>query len=183
MIIRDLARRQSNWRSEEHLDDYLRRHGLAGIAGIDTRRLTRHIRDTGAMPGRSVPPTTPPCCCRARPSPARPVSDLVSLVTTPSRTRSAAASEDRGLRLRREGHDAAPSRRDRHRHRRAGAHPAEEVLAMNPDGVFLSNGPGDPEEAGPIVDELPKLLGKVRSSVSASAIKCCRSRSGAGPTR
>jgi carbamoyl-phosphate synthase small subunit len=38
---------------------------------------------------------------------------------------------------------------------------AEEVLAMNPDGVFLSNGPGDPEEAGPIVDELPKLLGKV----------------------
>ena len=60
---------------------------------------------------------------------------------------------------------------------------AEEVLAMNPDGVFLSNGPGDPEEAGPIVDELPKLLGRCRSSASASAIKCCRSRSGAGPTR
>ena len=39
MIIRDLARRQSNWRSEEHLDDYLRRHGLAGIAGIDTLSL------------------------------------------------------------------------------------------------------------------------------------------------
>ena len=55
VIIRDLARRQSNWRSEEHLDDYLRRHGLAGIAGIDTRRLTRHLRDTGAMPGAFGP--------------------------------------------------------------------------------------------------------------------------------
>ena len=51
VIIRDLARRHSNWRSEEHLDAFLWRHNLAGIAGIDTRRLTRHIRDSGAMPG------------------------------------------------------------------------------------------------------------------------------------
>ena len=51
VVVRDLARRRSNWRADDDLDDYLRRHGVAGIAGIDTRRLTRHIRDAGAMPG------------------------------------------------------------------------------------------------------------------------------------
>src|SRR3954467_10874556 len=51
VIIRDLARRRSSWRSDGDLDAFLRRHGLAGIAGVDTRRLTRHLRDAGAMPG------------------------------------------------------------------------------------------------------------------------------------
>ena len=51
VVIRDLARRHSSWRAEGDLDAFLRRHGIAGIAGIDTRRLTRHIRDSGAMPG------------------------------------------------------------------------------------------------------------------------------------
>src|SRR5215831_20506305 len=51
VIVRDLARRHSNWRSEGDLDAFLRRHGVPGIAGIDTRRLTRHLRDAGAMPG------------------------------------------------------------------------------------------------------------------------------------
>ena len=91
MIIRDLARRQSNWRSEEHLDDYLRRHGLAGIAGIDTRRLTRHIRDTGAMPGAFGPADHATLLAAAKAEPGTAGVDLVSLVTTPSRTRSAAA--------------------------------------------------------------------------------------------
>src|SRR3954471_11331231 len=51
VIIRDLARRRSSWRSDDDLDAFLRRHGVPGIAGIDTRRLTRHLRDTGALPG------------------------------------------------------------------------------------------------------------------------------------
>src|SRR5829696_6143214 len=46
VVIRDLARRRSNWRADADLDDYLRRHGVAGIAGVDTRRLTRHIRQS-----------------------------------------------------------------------------------------------------------------------------------------
>ena len=50
IVIRDLARRRSNWRSDADLDTYLRRHGVPGIAGVDTRRLTRHIREAGAMP-------------------------------------------------------------------------------------------------------------------------------------
>src|SRR5512132_2704078 len=51
VIVRDLARRESNYRSEAHLDSMLSRYGIPGIAGIDTRRLTRLLRDTGAMSG------------------------------------------------------------------------------------------------------------------------------------
>ncbi|MEZ5203819.1 MAG: carbamoyl-phosphate synthase domain-containing protein [Acidimicrobiales bacterium] len=51
VVVRELARRRSNWRATEDLDAWLGRHGVPGIGGIDTRRLTRHIRDTGAMPG------------------------------------------------------------------------------------------------------------------------------------
>src|SRR5690349_12042631 len=50
VVVRDLARRHSNWRAGTDLDSFLRAHGVAGIAGIDTRRLTRHIREAGAMP-------------------------------------------------------------------------------------------------------------------------------------
>jgi carbamoyl-phosphate synthase small subunit len=51
VVIRDLARRHSSWRAESGLEQYLVRHGVAGIAGVDTRRLTRHLRDHGALPG------------------------------------------------------------------------------------------------------------------------------------
>src|SRR5262249_59567112 len=51
VLVRELARRPSNWRATESLDEFLRRHGVPGIAGIDTRRLTRHLREAGALPG------------------------------------------------------------------------------------------------------------------------------------
>ena len=51
MIVRDLASHPSSWTSQATLDAFLRRHGVPGITGIDTRRLTRHIRDAGALPG------------------------------------------------------------------------------------------------------------------------------------
>jgi carbamoyl-phosphate synthase small subunit len=51
VVVRELARRRSNWRATEDLDAWLERHGVPGIGGVDTRRLTRHIRDTGAMAG------------------------------------------------------------------------------------------------------------------------------------
>ena len=50
VIVRDLARRRSNWRSEEDLDTLLKSHNLPGIAGLDTRRLTRLLRDSGSLP-------------------------------------------------------------------------------------------------------------------------------------
>ncbi|HEY2430690.1 MAG TPA: carbamoyl-phosphate synthase domain-containing protein, partial [Acidimicrobiales bacterium] len=51
VIVRDLARRRSNWRASSDLEDFLVRHRLPGITGIDTRRLTRHLRDAGSLPG------------------------------------------------------------------------------------------------------------------------------------
>src|SRR5205807_4365099 len=51
IVVRDLAPRRSNWRSTEDLHTFLARHGVTGITGVDTRRLTRHIRDAGSMPG------------------------------------------------------------------------------------------------------------------------------------
>src|SRR5680860_1635843 len=51
VIIRDMARRRSSWRSEGDLDAFLERMGVPGISGVDTRRLTRHLRDLGSMPG------------------------------------------------------------------------------------------------------------------------------------
>jgi carbamoyl-phosphate synthase small subunit len=162
VIIRDLARRQSNWRSEEHLDDFLRRHGLAGIAGIDTRRLTRHIRDRGAMPGAFGPADHTTLLGAAQAEAGTAGVDLVSLVTTKEAYTVGEGPRmivayDFGVKttmLRHLGEIGTVTVVPAHT-------PAADVLAMNPDGVFLSNGPGDPEEAGPIVDELPKLLGKV----------------------
>ncbi len=65
VLVRDLARRPSNWRATESLEEFLRRHRVPGIAGIDTRRLTRHLREAGALPARSAP-TSPPCAPRRR---------------------------------------------------------------------------------------------------------------------
>ena len=55
VVVRDLAPHHSNWRSQGSFDDLLVRHGVPGISGIDTRRLTRHLRDEGALPARSAP--------------------------------------------------------------------------------------------------------------------------------
>ena len=162
VIIRDLARRHSNWRSEEHLDAFLCRHNLAGIAGIDTRRLTRHIRDSGAMPGAFGPVDEAVLLAAAKAEPGTDGVDLVSLVSTkepyvvgngPRKV----VAYDFGVKatmLRHLGELATVT-----------VVPADtlatEVMAMEPDGVFLSNGPGDPAVAGPINDELPKLIGEV----------------------
>ncbi|MDG2026274.1 MAG: glutamine-hydrolyzing carbamoyl-phosphate synthase small subunit [Acidimicrobiales bacterium] len=162
VIIRDLARRHSNWRAEDHLDGFLRGHGVAGIAGIDTRRLTRHIRDSGAMPGAFGTADAASLQAAAQADPGTAGMDLVSVVTTdepytigtgPRKV----VAYDLGVKttmLRHLGEMATVTVVPADT-------PAVEVLAVNPDGVFLSNGPGDPEEAGSIVTELPKLIGEV----------------------
>ena len=81
VIVRELARRTSSWRSTEALSEFLARHGLAGIAGIDTRRLTRHLRETGAVPGAFG---ADEAAVRAAAATAAPTDgvDLVATVTT-----------------------------------------------------------------------------------------------------
>jgi carbamoyl-phosphate synthase small subunit len=162
VVIRDLARRHSNWRADGDLDGFLRRHAIPGIAGIDTRRLTRHIRDAGAMPGAFGTADAAVLQAAAVADPGTAGVDLVAQVTTDapytvgSGPRSVVAY-DLGVKstmLRQLGDLATVTVVPADT-------PAEDVLAMAPDGVFLSNGPGDPEEAGAIVAELPKLIGRV----------------------
>jgi len=162
VIIRELARRRSNWRSDADLDGFLRRHGLAGIAGIDTRRLTRHIRDAGAMPGAFGTADEATIKQAAVDEPGTDGIDLVDVVTCtepytigsgPRRV----VAYDYGIKasiLTQLGKlatvEVVPA-----------STPAAEVLARRPDGVFLSNGPGDPAAvtyAAPIIRE---LLGEV----------------------
>jgi carbamoyl-phosphate synthase small subunit len=159
VIIRDLARRRSSWRSDGDLDSYLRRHGVPGIAGIDTRRLTRHIRDSGAMPGAFGTADETALKAAAIAEPGTSGIDLVATVTTaepytvgdgPKRV----VAYDFGIKrtiLRHLGRlatvEVVP----------AGTSAAD-VLAREPDGVFLSNGPGDPEEVPYAVDAIKGLL-------------------------
>ena len=162
VIIREMARRRSNWRSDDHLDAFLRKHGVAAIGGVDTRRLTRHIRDAGAMPGAFGTADTDTLLAAAGAETGTAGIDLVSVVTTdqpytvgngPRKV----VCYDLGVKstmLRYLGDIATVTVVPADT-------PAAEVLAMQPDGVFLSNGPGDPEEAGAIVTELPKLIGQV----------------------
>jgi len=162
VIVRELARRRSNWRSDEDLDAFLRTTGISGIAGVDTRRLTRHIREAGAMPGAfgTADETTLKAAASAEPGTSG--IDLVATVTTdkpytfgdgPHRV----VAYDFGIK----------STILRHLARIAtveivpASTSAADVLARNPDGVFLSNGPGDPEQVPYAVDALRDLLGEV----------------------
>jgi len=145
VIIRDLARRRSSWRSDGDLDGFLRRHGLAGIAGVDTRRLTRHLRDAGAMPGAFGPADETTLKEAALAEPGTDGVDLVAQVTTPEPYVVGdgpyrVVAYDFGIKATMLRHlgaigtvEVVPA-----------ATPAADVLARRPDGVFLANGPGDP---------------------------------------
>ncbi len=162
MIVRDLCRRPSNWRSTGSLDGFLRRHGVPGIAGVDTRRLTRHIRDAGAMPGAFGTADEAELAAVAAAEPGTAGTDLVGEVTTsraytvgdgPRRV----VAYDLGIKstiLEQLSGFATVTVVP------ASATTAE-VLAMEPDGVFVSNGPGDPEMAADVTEQIGELVGKV----------------------
>ncbi len=169
VIVRELSRRASNWRSEMDIHSFLASHGLPGISGLDTRRLTRLIRDNGAMPGAfgavEGPNATTPEALKAAASnePGTDGIDLVATVTTPSAYSIPSQSSlkvvayDFGMKTA-IGQQLAqfaqvevvPA-----------ATPAAEVLAKSPDGVFLSNGPGDPGTVPYATAAIQELLGQV----------------------
>lgn len=163
VIIRDPARRASNHRSEGELSDYLVTHGIAGIAGLDTRRLTRHIRDLGAMPGAFGTADEGLLRAAALDEPGTDGVDLVSTVTCDAPYTVASdgprriVAMDFGIKtsiltqLKRLGTvEVVPAHTS-----------AVDIMALEPDGVFLSNGPGDPEPLGYIRDTIGSLLGEV----------------------
>ncbi len=162
VIVRELSRRPSNWRSEGTLDSFLKATGTPGIAGIDTRRLTRHIRDAGAMPGAFGTADETTLKDAAMAEPGTDGVDLVSQVTTPEpytwgEGRWRVVAYDLGIKatiLAQLGQIATVEVVPAHT-------PASEVLDRAPDGVFLSNGPGDPAMVAQVADAIGELLGEV----------------------
>ncbi len=176
LIVREPARIASSYRAEQALEDWLAAEGVVGIAGIDTRALVRHLRDRGAQNGVIVSDGTDAetAVAMARDWPGLAGRDLVSEVScreaftwdvggydldearfeTPELTRHVVAFDfgckhnifrklvDRGMRV-----TVVPAET-----------PAADVLAMAPDGIFLSNGPGDPAAVGYAVETIRKLL-------------------------
>lgn len=180
LIIRHLSPVVSNWRARQSLGDYLQERGIVGITEVDTRALVRHIRDNGAMRGAisSSDPDPERLIALARASRDMNGLDLVKEVTaaepyhwteaenwwTPNKQQSNVQNPQfhvvaydfgikknmlkllaaRGCRI-----TVVP-----------GGYSAEKALALNPDGIFLSNGPGDPAAVTYAIDAVRDLVGK-----------------------
>lgn len=193
-VVRDLSRITSSWRAQGSLDEYLQRHGVPGLAEIDTRRLTRHLRDRGAMRAALSNETTDTDVLvdQARSAPSMVGLDLAKEVSTTEQYRWTRADL---ARERAEGYAAgaetAPATAGlledvTGKEYRVAAYdfgmkqnildllvssgcevtvvpagtPAETILSGGFDGVFLSNGPGDPEPVTYGIEAVRGLLGK-----------------------
>jgi len=150
-IVREASRMTSNWRSEGDLDGYLDAHGISGIADVDTRALTRHIRSKGAMRGAIVPADadTDAVLKQILDQPRMEGLDLACGVSTSESYEIAAVGEERFHVLAYDfGVKAHSPKLLAERGCRVTVIPAEttadELLADPPDGLFVSNGPGDP---------------------------------------
>ncbi len=164
VVVRELARRPSNWRAGGDLDGFLRDAGVPGVAGIDTRRLTRHIRDAGAMPAAFGTADEATLRAAAAAEPGTDGLDLVATVTCDE----AYAVDSTGPDRRIVAYDFGIKRTILRHLSSLGAvevvpasTSAADVLARRPDGVFLSNGPGDPEPVGYARAAIAELLGQV----------------------
>ena len=179
LIVKEASAYPSSWRGRVSLHDYLKAHAIVGLSGIDTRALTRHLRDHGSQDGiiSTVEPDVERLRERARGLPQIVGRDLVKEVTV-----QAPFGWSEGEWKRERGYIAPPPARFRVvcydagiklnilRQLRAAAcdvtvvpadTPAEAVLERKPDGVFLSNGPGDPEGVPYLVESVRGLLGKI----------------------
>jgi carbamoyl-phosphate synthase small subunit len=157
-VVRDPARKSSNWRAKRTLDEELDAQGIVGISGIDTRALTRHLRERGAMRVgvSSIETDHNALLERVLASPGMAGADLVGQVTTPEpyvvpavgEKRFTVAAMDLGIKASTPRYMAE---RGCEVHVLPSTATAADLLAVNPDGVFFSNGPGDPATAdGPV---------------------------------
>ncbi|MDF3141973.1 MULTISPECIES: glutamine-hydrolyzing carbamoyl-phosphate synthase small subunit [unclassified Streptomyces] len=166
-VVRDPARVPSNWRSRRSLDDELRHQGVVGISGIDTRALTRHLRERGAMrvgifSGNALPDEGT-MLAEVRQAPEMKGADLSAEVATKEtyvvpaigEKKFTVAAVDLGIK------GMTPHRmaeRGIEVHVLPATATAEDVYAVNPDGVFFSNGPGDPATADHPVSVMQAVL-------------------------
>jgi carbamoyl-phosphate synthase small subunit len=180
-VVREDCSTPSNWRSRSSLHQYLCHHGIVGIAGIDTRALTRHLREEGAQTGiiSTLDQNPKSLARRAAGYPTLDGRDLVREVTcsepygwTDTVWSMKAAGRPQDILGGGKYFVVAYDYGIKHNILRllvnAGcrvevvpaATPADEVLARNPDGIFLSNGPGDPAAVDYAISETKKLLGR-----------------------
>ncbi|MDO0916387.1 glutamine-hydrolyzing carbamoyl-phosphate synthase small subunit [Streptomyces sp. DT2A-34] len=166
-VVRDPARVPSNWRSRRSLDDELRAQGVVGISGIDTRALTRHLRERGAMrvgifSGNALPDEGT-MLAEVRQAPEMKGADLSAEVATKEayvvpaigEKKFTVAAVDLGIK------GMTPHRmaeRGIEVHVLPATASVEDVYAVNPDGVFFSNGPGDPATADHPVSVMQAVL-------------------------
>ncbi len=167
LVVRAMSRRDSNFRSEGTLGDFLKERGVVALSDVDTRRLTRHIRDRGAMPvAIGVDVTESELRDAAENAPEMLGADLASGVSTKESYRISADGDalglvvaidlgmkkDIGRQLAASGYDVEVVPHDEG---------AASILERSPAGVFVSNGPGDPEPLTTAVETLQGLIGKV----------------------
>lgn len=166
-VVRDPARVPSNWRSKRSLDEELREQGVVGISGIDTRALTRHLRERGAMrvgifSGNALPDEGT-MLAEVRQAPEMKGADLSAEVATKEAyvvpaigdKKFTVAAVDLGIK------GMTPHRmaeRGIEVHVLPATASVEDVYAVNPDGVFFSNGPGDPATADHPVSVMQAVL-------------------------
>jgi len=175
-VLRDASPLASNWRAEQTLDAYLAHHGIVAISGVDTRKLTRHLRDKGAQNAAIGTGPVESLLRTAREAPDMSGLDLVKRVTP---AKPYAFAEGRGEwrigdvpRARAEHHVVAVDYGVKKNILRClvdagckltvvpASSSASDILALEPDGVFLSNGPGDPAAVGYAVETIRGILGK-----------------------
>lgn len=181
VVVREMCAEPSSWRSEEALGDFLARHGVVGIEGVDTRRIVRHVREKGAM--RAVVSTVDldaaSLVAKAQAAPVLVGRDLVAEVAVgksydwgdavpgserpvdtgvlPATPKFRVVAVDSGIKYNILRNLAE-----------AGCHvrvvppttSAADILACDPDGVFLANGPGDPSAVGYLFQTLREILGQ-----------------------
>ncbi|GAB5388927.1 MAG: glutamine-hydrolyzing carbamoyl-phosphate synthase small subunit [Alphaproteobacteria bacterium] len=182
LILRERPSPPSNWRATQSLESWLSAQGIGGIAELDTRALVRHLRDAGAQMGVIGRGSGQDLIARARQLPSMAGQNLVDSVTCDHAYDWRMSTLGHGLEP---AAELSPDEFDRRPRLVAydfgikqnilrlmvdygfavtvvpARTPAEDVLAMRPDGVFLSNGPGDPSAVGYAIRNVEQLLGKV----------------------
>jgi carbamoyl-phosphate synthase small subunit len=181
LIVRDASLRESNWRARQTLTRYLHTHNIMALTEIDTRALTRHIRKFGALRGAISTVDLDPDSLRqkALAAPTTSDRDLVAEITCtePYEWTETLGKEwtvtqpsvDLTTQLHVVAYDCGIKRNILRQLAGAGCRvtvvpaqsSADDVMAMDPDGVFLSNGPGDPENVPYTIAAVKSLLGKV----------------------
>ena len=168
-VVRDMCARPSNYRSTKALPEFLADNGIVAIEGVDTRRLVRHLRDNGSMKGviSTADDGLEAIKARLDAAPGIVGHNYVAEVSVDKpyvlppykcEKKHSVVAYDCGIKtgilsgLCTQGCEVAVV---------PASTPAEEVLAMRPDGVFLSNGPGDPQAVDEVYSQVRKLIGQV----------------------